>query len=94
MIRSRRLVRAAVGGAMALACTVLTAPAQAAPAVDEPAGTVRLVTEKRVTVDYPWAGASASSTARAPPRSPRSTTPARSRPPTPARTTWPPAPTS
>ncbi|MFF5966268.1 FlgD immunoglobulin-like domain containing protein [Streptomyces collinus] len=58
MIRSRRLVRAAVGGVVALSCTVLTAPAQAAPAVDEPAGTVRLVTEKRVTVDYPWAGAS------------------------------------
>jgi hypothetical protein len=58
MIRSRRLVRAAVGGVVALSCTVLTAPAQAAPEVDEPAGTVRLVTEKRVTVDYPWAGAS------------------------------------
>ncbi|MFJ4979633.1 hypothetical protein ACIP6X_30580 [Streptomyces coeruleorubidus] len=38
--------------------TVLTAPAQAAPEADEPVGTVRLVTEKRVTVDYPWAGAS------------------------------------
>ncbi|WP_181361586.1 FlgD immunoglobulin-like domain containing protein [Streptomyces sp. A244] len=58
MIRSRRLVHAAVGGVVALSCTVLTAPAQAAPEADEPAGTVRLVTEKRVTVDYPWAGAS------------------------------------
>jgi hypothetical protein len=58
MIRSRRLVHAAVGGVVALSCTVLTAPAQAAPRADEPAGTVRLVTEKRVTVDYPWAGAS------------------------------------
>ncbi|MFB6844188.1 hypothetical protein ACFCXS_04875 [Streptomyces sp. NPDC056373] len=58
MIRPRRLVRAAVGGAVALSCTLPTAPAQAAPGVDEPAGTVRLVTEKRVTVDYPWAGAS------------------------------------
>jgi hypothetical protein len=58
MSRSRRLVHAAVGGVVALSCTVLTAPAQAAPAADEPVGTVRLVTEKRVTVDYPWAGAS------------------------------------
>ncbi|MFJ5732841.1 FlgD immunoglobulin-like domain containing protein [Streptomyces paradoxus] len=58
MIRSRRLVHAAVGGVVALSCTVLTAPAQAAPEAGEPAGTVRLVTEKRVTVDYPWAGAS------------------------------------
>ncbi|MEV3972012.1 FlgD immunoglobulin-like domain containing protein [Streptomyces sp. NPDC050698] len=58
MTRSRRLVHAAVGGVVALSCTVLTAPAQAAPRADAPAGTVRLVTEKRVTVDYPWAGAS------------------------------------
>ncbi|GGX21620.1 hypothetical protein [Streptomyces lomondensis] len=58
MSRSRRLVHAAVGGVVALSCTVLTAPAQAAPEADAPAGTVRLVTEKRVTVDYPWAGAS------------------------------------
>lgn len=58
MSRSRRLVHAAVGGVVALSCTVLTAPAQAAPEADEPVGTVRLVTEKRVTVDYPWAGAS------------------------------------
>ncbi|GHC88247.1 hypothetical protein GCM10010309_68600 [Streptomyces violaceochromogenes] len=43
---------------VALSCTLLTAPAQAAPGADEPAGTVRLATEKRVTVDYPWAGAS------------------------------------
>ncbi|MFD5480594.1 hypothetical protein [Streptomyces hawaiiensis] len=35
---------------------MLTAPAQAAPEADEPVGTVRLATEKRVTVDYPWAG--------------------------------------
>ncbi|MFC9508632.1 FlgD immunoglobulin-like domain containing protein [Streptomyces sp. NPDC057002] len=59
MSRSRRLVHAAVGGVVALSCTVLpAAPAQAAPAADAPVGTVRLVTEKRVTVDYPWAGAS------------------------------------
>ncbi|MFF5980096.1 FlgD immunoglobulin-like domain containing protein [Streptomyces olindensis] len=58
MSRSRRLVHAAVGGVLALSCTVLTAPAQAAPEADEPVGTVRLVTEQRVTVDYPWAGAS------------------------------------
>ncbi|CAL9294790.1 FlgD immunoglobulin-like domain containing protein [Streptomyces sp. SudanB52_2052] len=58
MSRSRRLVHAAVGGVVALSCTVLTAPAQAAVAAGEPVGTVRLVTEKRVTVDYPWAGAS------------------------------------
>ncbi|MEU1914991.1 hypothetical protein [Streptomyces massasporeus] len=51
MIRSRRLVRAAVGGVVALSCTVSAAPAQAAPGADEPAGTVRLATEKRVTVD-------------------------------------------
>ena len=44
MIRSRRLVHAAVGGVVALSCTVLAAPAQAAPEADEPAGTVRLVT--------------------------------------------------
>ncbi|MET9811910.1 hypothetical protein [Streptomyces sp. NPDC006355] len=58
MSRSRRLVHAAVGGVVALSCSVLTAPAQAAPEADEPVGTVRLVTEQRVTVDYPWAGAS------------------------------------
>ncbi|MFC9128668.1 FlgD immunoglobulin-like domain containing protein [Streptomyces sp. NPDC057099] len=58
MSRSRRLVHAAVGGVVALSCTVLTTPAQAAPEAEAPAGTVRLVTEKRVTVDYPWAGAS------------------------------------
>jgi hypothetical protein len=58
MSRSRRLVHAAVGGVVALSCGVLSAPAQAAPEADEPVGTVRLVTEKRVTVDYPWAGAS------------------------------------
>ncbi|MYS94016.1 MULTISPECIES: hypothetical protein [Streptomyces] len=58
MSRSRRLVHAAVGGVVALSCTVLTAPAQAAPDADAPVGTVRLATEKRVTVDYPWAGAS------------------------------------
>ncbi|WP_309095160.1 hypothetical protein [Streptomyces sp.] len=58
MSRSRRLVHTAVGGVVALSCTVLTAPAQAAPAADAPVGTVRLVTERRVTVDYPWAGAS------------------------------------
>ncbi|MFJ2965972.1 FlgD immunoglobulin-like domain containing protein [Streptomyces collinus] len=58
MIRPRRLVHAAVGGVVALSCTLLTAPAQAAPGADEPAGTVRLATEKRVTVDYPWVGAS------------------------------------
>ncbi|MGI5428847.1 hypothetical protein [Streptomyces sp. CA-179760] len=59
MSRSRRLVHAAVGGVVALSCTVLpAAPAQAAPDADAPVGTVRLVTEKRVTVDYPWAGAS------------------------------------
>ncbi|MFI6374624.1 FlgD immunoglobulin-like domain containing protein [Streptomyces sp. NPDC050546] len=58
MSRSRRLVHTAVGGVVALSCTVLSAPAQAAPDAGEPVGTVRLVTEKRVTVDYPWAGAS------------------------------------
>ncbi|QWB22865.1 MULTISPECIES: FlgD immunoglobulin-like domain containing protein [Streptomyces] len=58
MSRSRRLVHAAVGGVVALSCTVLTTPAQAAPEPEAPVGTVRLVTEKRVTVDYPWAGAS------------------------------------
>jgi hypothetical protein len=58
MSRSRRLVHAAVGGVVALSCAVPTAPAQAAPEADAPVGTVRLVTEKRVTVDYPWAGAS------------------------------------
>lgn len=58
MSRSRRLVHTAVGGVVALSCAVLTAPAQAAPEADAPAGTVRLVTERRVTVDYPWAGAS------------------------------------
>ncbi|MFE1945450.1 hypothetical protein [Streptomyces massasporeus] len=51
MIRSRRLVRAAVGGVVALSCALSGAPAQAAPGADEPAGTVRLATEKRVTVD-------------------------------------------
>ncbi|MFJ4357815.1 hypothetical protein ACIP25_16240 [Streptomyces massasporeus] len=58
MIRSRRLVRAAVGGVVALSCTGSAAPAKAAPGADEPAGTVRLATEKRVSVDYPGAGAS------------------------------------
>ncbi|MEG8277831.1 FlgD immunoglobulin-like domain containing protein [Streptomyces sp. AHA2] len=58
MSRSRRLVHVAAGGALALSCSVLAAPAQAAPATGDPVGTVRLVTEKRVTVDYPWAGAS------------------------------------
>ncbi|MFI8167290.1 hypothetical protein ACIGAN_13120 [Streptomyces sp. NPDC085931] len=58
MSRSRRLVHTVVGGVVALSCTALTPPAQAAPAADAPAGTVRLVTERRVTVDYPWAGAS------------------------------------
>ncbi|MFI6807129.1 hypothetical protein ACIBO6_19195 [Streptomyces luteogriseus] len=38
MIRSRRLVDAAVGGVVPLACTVLTAPAQAASG-DQQAGT-------------------------------------------------------
>ncbi|MFJ2929082.1 hypothetical protein ACIPIU_29220 [Streptomyces massasporeus] len=51
MIRSRRLVSAAVAEVVALSCTVAAAPAQAAPGSDEPTGTVRLVTEKRVTVD-------------------------------------------
>ncbi|MFC9685319.1 FlgD immunoglobulin-like domain containing protein [Streptomyces sp. NPDC056948] len=58
MSRTRRLVHAAVGGVVALSCTWPAAPAQAAPGAEAPAGTVRLVTEKRVTVDYPWAGAS------------------------------------
>ncbi|WP_298556345.1 hypothetical protein [Streptomyces luteogriseus] len=31
---------------------------QAVPGADESAGTVRLATEKRVSVDHPWAGAS------------------------------------
>ncbi|MFH9009887.1 FlgD immunoglobulin-like domain containing protein [Streptomyces sp. NPDC017943] len=58
MSRSRRLVRGAAGGLLALACLVPAASARAAPAAGDPVGTVRLVTEKRVTVDYPWAGAS------------------------------------
>ncbi|MFB8248311.1 FlgD immunoglobulin-like domain containing protein [Streptomyces sp. NPDC055952] len=58
MSRSRRLVQVAAGGVLALSCSVPTAPAHAAPAAGDPVGTVRLVTEKRVTVDYPWAGAS------------------------------------
>ncbi|MGW0494486.1 hypothetical protein ACWD0Z_03375 [Streptomyces sp. NPDC003007] len=58
MIRSRRLVPAAVGGAVVLSCALPAAPARAAPRADGPAGTVRLATERRVTVDYPWAGAS------------------------------------
>ncbi|WP_158681117.1 hypothetical protein [Streptomyces viridochromogenes] len=58
MSRSRRRVHAAIGGVPALSCTALTAPAQAAPAVDDPVGTVRLVTEQRLSGDHPWAGAS------------------------------------
>ncbi|MFE1250027.1 hypothetical protein [Streptomyces sp. NPDC058735] len=41
-----------------MTCTALSAPEQAAPEADEPVGAVRLVTERRVTLDHPWAGAS------------------------------------
>ncbi|MFJ4280904.1 hypothetical protein [Streptomyces massasporeus] len=40
---------------VAPSCTLPTAPAQAAPRADEPAGTVRPATEKRRVVDAPRA---------------------------------------
>ncbi|MDQ0932947.1 FlgD immunoglobulin-like domain containing protein [Streptomyces turgidiscabies] len=58
MSRSRRLVNMVLGGTVALSCATMTTPAQAAPAVDPPAGTVRLASEKTATVTYRWAGSS------------------------------------
>ncbi|MDX2541880.1 hypothetical protein ACOT81_34000 [Streptomyces sp. WI04-05B] len=58
MSRSRRLANAVLGGAVALSCAALTVPAQAAPAVDPPVGTVRLASEKPATVAYRWVGSS------------------------------------
>ncbi|MGY1497303.1 FlgD immunoglobulin-like domain containing protein [Streptomyces sp. QTS52] len=58
MNRSRRLANAVLGVAVALSCVTLTVPAQAAPAVDPPAGTVRLASEKPATVAYRWVGSS------------------------------------
>lgn len=61
--RTRRLVGAALGAAVALVCATLstpalTTPAQAAPAVDVPVGTVRLGLEKPTRIGYRWSGAS------------------------------------
>lgn len=53
--RSRRLATVALSGAVALTCALPMVPAQAA---DSPVGTVRLRTEKRIEIDYQWAGAS------------------------------------
>ena len=53
--RSRRLATVALGGAVALTCALPMVPAQAA---DSPVGTVRLRTEKRIEIDYQWAGTS------------------------------------
>ncbi|WP_105970619.1 FlgD immunoglobulin-like domain containing protein [Streptomyces geranii] len=58
MSRSRRLANIVLGTTVALSCTTMTTPAQAAPAVDPPAGTVRLATETPATVTYRWAGSS------------------------------------
>ncbi|ELP65345.1 hypothetical protein ACKI1I_23515 [Streptomyces turgidiscabies] len=58
MSRSRRLVNVVLGTTVALSCTTMTTPAQAAPAVDPPAGTVRLATEKPAEVTYRWVGSS------------------------------------
>ncbi|MFJ8538415.1 hypothetical protein [Streptomyces sp. NPDC093591] len=55
MTRSRRLATVALSGAVALTCALPITPAQAA---DSPVGTVRLSTEKRVEIEYTWAGAS------------------------------------
>lgn len=55
MTRSRRLATVALSGAVALTCALPITPAQAA---DAPVGTVRLSTEKRVEIEYTWAGAS------------------------------------
>ncbi|MFL1900157.1 FlgD immunoglobulin-like domain containing protein [Streptomyces tauricus] len=58
MIRSRRLVGLALGGALALSGTVLTGPAQAAPNADTPVATTQLNQVKPTEVRLRWAGAS------------------------------------
>ncbi|WP_055524298.1 FlgD immunoglobulin-like domain containing protein [Streptomyces graminilatus] len=58
MSRSRRLANIVLGTTVALSCTTMTTPAQAAPAVDPLAGTVRLVSEKPAPVTFRWAGSS------------------------------------
>ncbi|MDF3144974.1 MULTISPECIES: FlgD immunoglobulin-like domain containing protein [unclassified Streptomyces] len=55
MTRSRRLATVALSGAVALTCALPIAPAQAA---EPPVGTVRLSSEKRLEIQYLWAGAS------------------------------------
>lgn len=58
MTRSRRLAGVALSGAVALACAVLPAPAQAAPAADTPVGTVKLSVDKPTRIGYVWSGPS------------------------------------
>ncbi|MFD6997343.1 hypothetical protein ACFWA5_13915 [Streptomyces mirabilis] len=58
MTRSRRLAAVALSGAAALSCTVLTAPAYAAPSVDTPVATVQLSSTLPTDIDYTWAGSS------------------------------------
>jgi hypothetical protein len=54
----RRLADAVVAGVVAAACAMATAPAQAAPAVEQPVGMVTLRSEKQTGITYSWAGAS------------------------------------
>ncbi|MCW8100229.1 FlgD immunoglobulin-like domain containing protein [Streptomyces tauricus] len=58
MIRSRRLVGLALGGALALSGTVLTGPAQAAPNADTPVATTQLSRVTPTPVRFVWAGTS------------------------------------
>lgn len=58
MIRSRRLVGLALGGAMALSGAAMTVPAEAAPNVDTPVATTQLNHINPVEVRYRWAGVS------------------------------------